>query len=151
MVFFTIVFLIFYITLLAKGNIFLKLHSIFAEEEVRKQKEGSDNYKPSEDMIGATIIMLIVGLPLILGQFIYLCNAIKYDTYTYPTLILLTYTVVNFIVTSIKNKKKVDLSTEDKVEKYRAKYNKKRTVKGTLFQITYTVYFLYMLIQLIFN
>ncbi|MGG3890222.1 hypothetical protein [Metabacillus fastidiosus] len=150
MLFLTFVFLIWYSVLLLKGNIFHNLGMEIGEEEIRKQRLGTDNYKADENLTIKILLISCFLIPMIVVLVIYLCVGIQYDPLKYPTLTLLVYYVGSLLLGVLKNKKKIDLSSEDKIEKYRKKLKKKRTVKGILLQLIWTTYFLYMAYNIVF-
>lgn len=150
MLFLTLFFLIYYVILLVKGNFFQGIRVELGEEEIKKQKIGMDNYKPDESLAIKTLLWAAFLIPFSITNIIYLCIATQHDPLKYPTLGLLIYFTVSLIWGIIKGKTKVDLSSEDKINKYRKKLNQKRTFKGTVFQLIWVAYFTYMAYNLVF-
>ncbi|MGZ9868248.1 hypothetical protein ACU3L3_07475 [Priestia endophytica] len=148
--FFTILFLVFSIVALIKGDIFQSVKITMGEDEIKRQQLGTDNYVPDKKMIGSLLTIFLVMLPFAIAKMIYLCVALSYDPFTYPTLALLVYLITSLIIGFTKKKTKIDLSTDKKIEDYRKSLNKKRTVKGVLISIVYIVHLAYMLVAMAF-
>ncbi|KON87466.1 hypothetical protein AF332_11930 [Sporosarcina globispora] len=149
MLFLTLFFLIYYVVLLVKGNFFQGVRIAMGEDEIKKQKLGMDNYKPDSDLVIKTLLLMLFIIPFSITIIIYLCVATQYDLLKYPTLGLLVYYTVSLMWGFIKGKTKIDLSSEDKIEKYRKKLQRKRTLKGTLLQLIWVAYFGYMAYMLV--
>ncbi|TCJ00423.1 hypothetical protein E0Y62_26885 [Cytobacillus praedii] len=146
----TIVFFIYYVILFIKGNPYHRMRILFGEEEIRKQKLGIDSYKPDETLVVKSLLLLLFLVPFSITSIIYLCVGVQIDPYKYPTLVLLVIYIISFLWGVINGRKKVDLSSEEKILKYRKKLEKKRTLNGTFFQILWIAYFSYMAYFLIF-
>lgn len=151
LIFFTVVFVAYYLISVVKGKPFKSLIEAIGEDDIRKQREGSDNYKMDKDLVLKMLLtVFLFMIPFVVIQLIYLCNALNDDPYKYPTLSLLAYYFFIIVWIAVKGKKKRDLSTDRAIEKYRKTLKKNRTVKGTLISLAFLVYFIYMLIVLAF-
>lgn len=73
--------------------------AVFSAEVVRatntKKNEGKIK---TEDTVVAGCLYLIVGLPYMLGELVYLLYALKVDPYLYPTFLMLGLYIIEFIV-----------------------------------------------------
>jgi len=72
---------------------------VFSAEVVRatntKKNEGKIK---TEDTVVAGCLYLIIGLPYMLGELVYLLFALKVDPYLYPTYLMIGLYIIEFIV-----------------------------------------------------
>lgn len=147
-VFFTVIMLTVYLTVLLKGKLFTGFRLELAEVEVKKYRD--EEYEIESELGVKTLLFLVFySIPLILIDVALVCVGLQHDPYLYPSLVMLTY-LIFVVVTSLANKKKKpDLSTDEKVEKYLKKVKKKYTLRGTLVSLLWISYFVYLLYILI--
>lgn len=151
MVFFTVVMLVLNLILLVSGGFFHSIKVEIGEEEIKKAKVGTDNYKRDHDFEVRVILMGLYTLFMTLLYFMYFSIAISFDPYLYPTLILLTYMIIVILYAFASRNKKLDLTSDEQVAKLRKRLGKKRTFRNTMVQITFIIYFGYMLYYLVIN
>jgi len=144
MLFWTLVFITFYLINLSKGSILYNSTIKLGELTLEYNKEGISNIKKKEigkEMLFMLIPVFLVILLLII-QTIFLICAIHIDYLKYPTIIILAFIILNIVKSVKKPTTKINLSTEE----YRKKLylTKKRTFKGTLITLMYLAYYFYM-------
>ena len=151
MLFFTILFLAYSVTVLIRGRSFHQLQVELGEEEIKKQRLGTERYVENTEILAkALLTSFLFLLPLLIIESIYLTKAVKVDPYLYPSLVALVLFIGQFIFGVLKVKKKVDLSTEQKVDKYRKQLSRTRTFGGFINALLWTSYFGYMTYVLLF-
>jgi hypothetical protein len=134
---------------LAKGGIARGLAIEIAKEDIKKQKEGADNYQPNKELAIKMLICFVPLIGVVVVQFLYYCFSLNSDPFLFPTLIMLLYMVLGFVYNFVKPKKKADLTVERNAEKHLKKLEK-RSLKGTLQNLVYVTYFAYMLFATVF-
>lgn len=150
MVFFTVFFLIVSLISLVKGSLFRNIYVTFGEEAIKAYKLGKD-YKPDGKLGLKLFLSSVFALFISLSQFIYYCIAINYDNFKYPTLCFMVYFILVLVWSIAKRRSKLDLSTDEKIHKYRAKLYRGQTFKSTIAQLANVAYFAYMMWQIVFN
>lgn len=151
MIFLSLFYLVFYLVGLVKGKLFYNFMIQHGEEEIKKAQQGTDNYKPSEEWMIKAGLTVLVMLTILLVQVIYYCVAVQYDPFVLPTVAMILYFLCIVLKNTIKGGNKKDLTTERNVEKYRKQLQKKRSVRSVVMNLTYVIYFGYMLFSLIFG
>jgi hypothetical protein len=153
MLFFTVVFITYYLASIVKGNLFFDVYRKIAELTI-KQNETED--KKEKDNIAKEILKtswsMLVGFGLLIVEIIYIFSALSIDIYKYPTIITLFYIVLMGFVFNKNNKKpKVDLKTEEGRIRYKIELEKVKrySFKGIMSNLIYLVYFGYMFYLLI--
>ena len=147
MVFWTVVFITFYLASLIKGNLFYNLTKRVGEL-VLKQAEAET--KKEKDEIAKEIIksswMIYLTIPLAIIEYIYLFKAINIDPYKYPSIVMLFYLLLTMFVFNRNKKNKTDLTTQEGriVYKNELEKLKRYTFKGIIKQLVFLVYFGYM-------
>ena len=147
MVFWTVVFIIFYLASLTKGNLFYNLTKRVGEL-VLKQAEAET--KKEKDEIVKEIIKslwkIYLTIPLAIIEYIYLFKAINIDPYKYPSIVMLFYSLLTMFVLNRNKKNKTDLTTQEGriVYKNELEKLKRYTFKGIIKQLVFLVYFGYM-------
>ena len=152
MLFWTIVFFTFAIIKLIKGDVFHQTTINMAEITVKLAnpdltKRETDDLN-GEMMKSGMWYLLTFGLGMVVAEIIYLLNAVKLDTFEYPTVIMIC--LVIFIVVRNYVTKKPDISTEQNQKIYLAKvYASKRTFFSTFNSLANLSYFGYMFYNLL--
>jgi len=149
LILFTIFFLTFYLIALVKGGFGREIAIEMAKEEIKKQKEGADNYQPNKELLIKAIVCFVPLIALAFVQFLYYCFSLNSDPFLFPTLIMLLYFVFGFVYGIAKSKKKADLTVERNAEKH-LKNLQKRSLKQTLSSLLYVTYFAYMFFAAVF-
>lgn len=152
MVFWTVVFITYYLMCLTRGNLYYNVFQKIGELTI---KQASVESKKEKDVIATEMLksawILFLGIPLIIAMYVYFFKAMLVDIYKYPTIIMLFYALLTTFVLNKKKKTKEDLTTEE--GRIRAKIeleNTKRfTFKGTVTQLIYLGYFGYMFYLLV--
>lgn len=150
MIFWTLVFITWFLILLIKGNPIANL-SIKLTEMGIKASEGKSLTKDEENTSVKFVIAVFGMLILWIIQIIYLIKAIPIDTYKYPTFIMLAYLIFT-IVTTKKPKSKVNLTTDEgKIEYRKVAYQSgKKTFTGVIKTLIFLAYYGYMFYLLAF-
>lgn len=150
MLFFTILFLTFSLATLLSGGLFKEMKAELLEEDIKKVKQGTDNYKFDNYGLGVKALLLTVFIiTYLITLLIYLTKAIHIDSLFYPSLLALAYSLTSVLI-GIFFKKKKDLSTDEKIEKARKKARKGRSFKGFFLSLLWVIYFGYMAYTLVF-
>jgi hypothetical protein len=119
-------------------EIIFKLKVLTKEEKMEIQNE---SFKTGWSLI-------LFGLGLVVVHIVYLLYAINLDPLKYPTIIMIAWIMISFIKGAVS--KKLDLSTEEKRKEYLAKiYLSKRTLSGTIINLAFLGYFVYMFYLLV--
>lgn len=150
MLFLTLVFITWFLTLLIKGNPIANL-SIRITEVGVKASEGKSLTKDEENTSVKFVLAVFGMLILWIIQIIYLIKAIPIDTYKYPTFIMIAYLIFT-IVTTKKPKSKINLTTEEgKMEYRKVGYQiEKKTFTGVIKTLIFLAYYGYMFYLLAF-
>jgi hypothetical protein len=149
MVFWTIVFIIFYLSLLLKGSPFYKKRIEYGELEIKKF-EGGDKEELSTQQMKTIGFPFVCLWCLIIVEIFYLGSALDNDPNKYPTIVAMLILVLNVLLS--KNSNNDDLSKEEDMRKYKVKlYKTKRwSFKGVTSNLIYLTYFCYMFYILVF-
>jgi hypothetical protein len=152
MLFWTIVFITFYLFLLFKPYGLNAFQGKNGELQIKLANAKTDEEKKAiAEEQGKIILPYLLLIPFIIAEFIYLISAISIDVYKYPSIAMLFYMIIaSAIGAKIKDIKKYDLTTEEGQIKYRKQIYKGRTLKGYLFNLIYLTYFGYMFYILVF-
>ena len=76
--------------------------AVFTVEVLRSSNTRKEKGEIKEkDMVGAGCLYMTFGLTYMLGEFIYLLFALKYDTYLYPTYAMLGLYILEFLLAMI--------------------------------------------------
>lgn len=148
MLFLTLVFLSLTFVSLVKGKLFYQFAIDLGEENI-KQQTVSD-YKPNTSLAGKMITFSLFAVVYLVTYFIYLTNAIGLDPLKYPSLLMLLWVLIGFIMRYKNGSNKLDFTNQDVVNKFRKKIYKKRTLKGTIEKLISTSYFVYMIYVIVF-
>lgn len=147
MIFWTIVFIIYYLASLIRGNLYydsikksgeLVLKQATTDSRLEKEKIAKDIVKSSWD--------ILLSLLLIIIMYIYLFNAINVDVYKYPSIVMLFYSLLTVFVFRDRKKSRQDLTTEDGRYEYRKELDnlKRYSFKDFIKQLIFLIYFGYM-------
>lgn len=147
MLFWTVVFLIIWLSLLTKGNnslIFTKTKQSRLDD-IERASQGLDISKPTTAQYQGCILTFFYFF-LFIYQFVYYFKAINIDMLRYPTIIMIVITIINILFFNINKSKKHDLTTEDGRYEARKEIEKlsKRSIKSILIQLINITYFCYM-------
>lgn len=123
MIFFTLMFITFYLATLLKGNLFY--------DSFKDIKDVNNMDKKTQAKVIGVVFGIVV--PMFITEIIYLIKALSIDTLKYPTILMILNIIVHMII--IKNK---------------PQEMKKRTFKGTIVQLLNVTYFGYMFYLLVF-
>lgn len=151
MLFFTVIFITYFLALLVKGNLFYDLIIKTGEEKIKNAEKGLDSKEIGEEGKKFIYVMFLVLLPMMFTEIIYVLNALTIDYLKYPTILMLLNIIIAFV--RIKSTKEVDLTIEENKIKFREnlyKNTKKRTFKGAIIQLINLTYFVYMFYLLVF-
>jgi hypothetical protein len=152
MLFWTIVFITYYLFLIFKKDGFTSFISKTGEFQIKLANAKTEIEKKNifEEQAKQCLPYLLI-IPFIFAEYIYLINAIKIDIYKFPSIIMLFYIIITMVLSN-RNKNKVDfdLTTEEGQTQFRKQIYKGRTFKGYLFNIIYLGYFAYMFWILVF-
>lgn len=149
MIFFTIVFFIMSARYIIKGRLFHT--SLIRLGELNLIKSQSNMTKFQEKVLKNKILELIIPqllifIPLIIANIIYLVQALNIDIYKYPTISM----IILFVIQTFSNKNENnDLSSEEKRLIYKSKIYQKRTTYNTiraLINLNYYGYMFYILV-----
>jgi hypothetical protein len=149
MIFWTIVFITYYAALLVRGNLYYNVIKV-AGELTLKQAITVD--KKEKETIGKELAKagwkMLLAIPLIIAECIYLFSAINVDIYKYPSILMLFYMLFSVFVLNRNstNKSKYDLKTEQGQVNYQIFLDdmKRYTFKGAITSLIYLGYFGYM-------
>lgn len=148
MIFLTLVFIAWTLAVLTKGKLFYDDLVLLGEYNLAKEK-GESTYDQQNKANKAALKVIIVVMPMMIANILYLIHAISIDPYKYPTIIVLAYTILNFVFSLSKKKDK--LETEMDVFKYKAKLYRRYTVLGFVRNIAWLGYYSYMFCVLVFG
>ena len=147
MVVLTIIFLTMSLVTLLKGRMFNGLYAEIVEENIKMNT--IKDHKFNTGLLGKVLLFVLYGLGLLVVQLIYLSNALDYDIYKYPTLVMLFLLILG-IIKPLATTKKNTVYDEETIRKERAKIDKKRTPVGVLRNILSLAYYSYILYLLVF-
>ena len=152
MLFWTIVFITYYVAQLFKGNLYynsitkgadIAIKQALEQDTDKRCKLGNEFLKVSYPIFLAIILVLI--------EVIYLVSAIRLDTYRFPTIILIFFTLGSMIFKKKTNAKNYDLNTENGRFNYKTEIGKikKYSFKTIIVSAVFLGYFCYMFTILI--
>lgn len=147
MVFWTVVFITFYLASLTKGDLFYNSTKRVGELVLKRAEAET---KKEKDEIAKEIIksswMIYLTIALTIIEYIYLFKAINIDPYKYPSIVMLFYSLLTMFVFNGNKKNKTDLTTQEGRIAYKNELEKLKryTFKGTIKQLVFLVYFGYM-------
>ncbi|WP_431785918.1 hypothetical protein [Paenibacillus lactis] len=149
MLFWTIFFLTISLYGVFKGPIFSETGKKLKQLNIRKA-EGESADDIIEEYIKAGCLPIIAALGLMVSQIIYLVNAFSYDTYKYPTVLVISFFIVNFIANSMKKDVSKMNKLELAIEKEKASRAKNVTIGSICRGLIWSAYFGYMFYVLVF-
>lgn len=151
MTFFTVLFIGYFLYALSKGNVLYNSSIKFGEIYI-SYHEGKITDREFTVTSIKMYTQIIFMLLLFLIQFIYLTVALSVDPYKYPTIFIILWIIASFTL-GVKASKKQPKIKED-IEAFRKHLYtniKKRTFKGTVYQLISLVYFCFMFYILVFQ
>jgi positive regulator of sigma E activity len=149
MVFWTVVFIIYYFSLIVRGNLFYDIEKKVSELTIKQSltENKKDKDEITEQILKSSWSMFLM-IPLVIVMFIYLFNAITIDINKYPSIVMLFYVLITTFVFKGKgkDKSKHDLTTEEGRLRFKidAEKIKRYSFKSFIRQSIYLGYFLYM-------
>jgi len=152
MIFWTVVFITYYLMVLVRGNIFYDILQKAGELTI---KQATMTTKKEKDAIGSEIMKvawkILLAIPLLIAECIYLFKAISIDTLKYPTLIILFYSLLTTFVLNKSKKTKEDLTTEEGRIRYKITLEKikRYSFKSFITTLIFLGYFGYMFYLLV--
>lgn len=151
MIFWTVVFITYYLAALTRGNLY---YGVFQKVGELTLKQAIAETKKEKDEIAMEMLKsswtLFLGIPIMIIMYIYLFNAMNVDVYKYPTIIMLFYAIlITFVFRKKQNKN--DLNTEEGRMRYKIELEKTKryTFRGFISQIGFLTYFGYMFYLLV--
>lgn len=128
---------------LVKGRIFVKTTIEACRASIDKLDGKIEKKEVTSDEI-LLLLYVLLSLPLYL---ILMYQGVSIDALGYPTKVMLVLTVLNFALGVIGNKASHDLSIEEKKAMLylRIANARKRTFRGTITQVLWVMYSLYLL------
>ena len=153
MIFWTVVFITYYLASLVRGNLFhnalVKVGELTIEQAKDKIDGKRENKEIGKEMLTASW-PIFLGIPLLITLYAYLFKAISLDIYQYPTLIMLFYILFTSFVLRTK-KTKDDLTTNEGIVRAKIALEKLKryTFKRSLVNLVYLSYFGYMFYVLV--
>lgn len=142
MIFFGLVLLIFYLSLLILGREFYKAGDQAVEEMDIKEDEEITEDKSAKILKGC---MFAIGFLLVyILEVVFTISAVSVDVYLYPTVFMLALMVVSWVRSILLNSK---YKKHPELKEYHKKKN--RTVYGVIAQLLKITFFIYILILLI--
>lgn len=152
MVFWTVVFITYYLASLVRGNLFH--NALVKVGELTIDQAKVEGKKEKDDIAGEMLKVswpMFLGVPLVIILYVYLFKAITLDIHQYPTLAMLFYILFTTFVMRTKKTTKNDLTTNEDI--VRAKISleniKRYTFKRSLVNLVYLSYFSYMFYVLV--
>lgn len=149
MIFWTIVFFAINFYGMIKGSIFYSTYQKLELISIR-EAQGEDKDKISLEFAKKGCLPILILFMLAVIEIIYLINAIGYDIYKYPSILIILYLIISFIT----GKKKKSYKSMSDNELFEAKENMqkehKQTPKSFLKNFVWVVYFGYMFYCLVF-
>ncbi|MNH66465.1 hypothetical protein D3C73_184960 [compost metagenome] len=149
MLFWTILFFTISLYGVFKGPLFSETGKKLKQLNIRKA-EGESADDLIDDYIKTGCLPIIVALGLTVSQIIYLVNAFSYDIYKYPTVLVISFFIVNFIANSMKKDVSKMNKLELAIEKEKASRVKNVTTGSVCRGLVWSTYFGYMFYVLVF-
>jgi hypothetical protein len=148
MIFLTIVFLTYYLIMLAKGNIYYDTGVKIVELELEKQTNKNNYLKTKlieKEQLNLTLPLLLL-IPFCISQIIYLIYAIGIDIHKYPTIFMILYSIFTIVKGQISQRAKNKTENKDNISKIKTflSKNKKRSFNYFLSSLIHVSYFGYM-------
>lgn len=152
MLFWTLVLITFTLIKFIKGGFFKDTIIKTAELTVKENEpETTDKEKKAlqEEAFKIGWTYMLFGICLLIVYISYLLNAIYLDPLKYPTIIMIAWIMLAFIKGVVS--KKLDLSIEENRKIYLAKayLTGRRTLRGTIYNLLFLVYFGYIFYLLV--
>lgn len=140
MLFFALLFIFTSVYGLIKGKLFYNeiLDSVKADI---KKASGEITEVPKEIAVKLIVIMLYLSFYGI-AQWVFIIKSLTIDPYLYPTLGVILFIFLNFVINISKKNK--DLTTEEGRAKYLVKQSRRYTFSGFINKLVYITYFGYM-------
>ena len=152
MIFWTVVFITYYMASLVKGDLFYNVLQRQGELNIKYANvTGKEEKKlAAEEMFKASWKMLL-AIPLVIALGIYLFSAINVDVHKYPSIVMLFYVIFNSLVLNRNKKSKCDLTIEEGKIRYKIELEKMKryTFKRFIINLIYIGYFGYMFYLLV--
>ena len=146
MVVLTIIFLTMSLFTLFRGRLFRDFHIKITEENIKLNT--IENYKYDSGLLMRAMLFIVYGFVLMIVQIVYLSNALQYDIYKYPTVIMLFLVVYGILKPLFMSKKKQSFD-EESIKKHREKAYKNHTFTSVARNLTNIAYYAYMLYLLV--
>lgn len=143
---FTIVFLMFSVRYLVKGQSFYDSLKELSTLGLKYEQETNQDFKKdlSIEILCKAILPLICAITVIISKIVYLGNVYYLDIYKWPTLVMILWIFMGLIVGFAKKKKRV--TEEDfRAAQYEIDTMPKRKFKDVIYSIVSIVYFGYIL------
>ena len=146
MLFFALFFVFANVYALIKGRLFYDVLLESANNEIKKAKGEIKEY-PNETKGKLAFIGVYFTFYFII-ELIFIYNSLKIDPYLYPTLSIMSFFFITFIINSTKKNNK-DLTTEAGQTKYLIKTAKRYTFISLVTKLIFITYFGYMFATLL--
>lgn len=152
MLFWTVVFITYYLSSLIKGNLY---YNILKANGDLILKQAQVESKREKENLSLEILKkswtMFLAIPLMLAEIIYLINAIAVDVHKFPSILILIYTLLSVVI-AYKNPKKTDLTTVEGRVKYQIELDKvkKYSFKKFFSNLVFVTYFAYMFYIIVF-
>jgi hypothetical protein len=140
MLFFALLFIFTSVYGLIKGRLFYSVFLEAAKEQI-KQARGEINTVPKE-VNGKVFVVTLYLMFYTIAQFTFIIKSLKIDPYLYPTLGIIVFIFLNFVINLSRQSK--DLTNEEGRAKHLVAHIKRYTFQGTLTKLVYITYFGYM-------
>lgn len=149
MIFWTVVFFAINFYGMIKGSIFYSAYRNLELISIR-EAQGEDKQKINLEFAKKGCFPIFILFMLAAIEIIYLINAIGYDIYKYPSILIILYLIISFI-TGKKKKSYKSMSDNELLEaKENLQKENKQTLKSFLKNFVWVVYFGYMFYCLVF-
>jgi hypothetical protein len=140
MLFFSLLFIFTSVYGLIKGRLF---HNVFLESANANIKKARGEIKDIPKEIQGKELIVVAYLSFYtIAQFIFIINSLTIDPYLYPTLGIIIFIFLNFVINS--GKKSKDLTTEEGRAKYLVSQSKRYTFYGFVHKVINITYFSYV-------
>lgn len=125
---------------LIKGKLFYNVWFESANAELKKARgEIKEIPKETNSKVAFVVFYMII---YIIIEYIFIYKSLKVDPHLYPTLAIIVFIFLGFIINSIKKGK--DLTTEEGRAKYLIRATRRYTITGFMSKIIFITYFGYM-------
>ncbi|WEG18648.1 hypothetical protein PQ478_09215 [Alkalihalophilus pseudofirmus] len=133
------------------GKLFKSFIVQAGEYQIKEFRKEEIKDEETIKLVIKLVFVLLATLSLLTLTIVYLCFALSYDPFVYPSLAMLSLYILNIIVSLIRSKKlKGAPKSEDDVRKLQSKIYRKRTFKSTVIGVVGLAYYLYMFAALVF-